>query len=71
MRKPLTEEEAPRLHQIVRELAYSAGIPMPRLYMIPAGQPNAFATGRNPKHAAVAVTRGHHPAAEREPSCAA
>jgi heat shock protein HtpX len=56
--KPLSEEEAPRLYQIVRELAFSAGLPMPRLYMIPADQPNAFATGRNPKHAAVAVTRG-------------
>ena len=52
------EEEAPRLHQIVRELAHSAGLPMPRLYMIPASQPNAFATGRSPKHAAVAVTEG-------------
>ena len=69
--QPLSEEEAPRLHQIVRELAHSAGIPMPRLYMIPADQPNAFATGRSPKHSAVAVTRGHHPAAQREPSCAA
>jgi heat shock protein HtpX len=56
--QPLSEDEAPRLHQIVRELAFSAGIPMPRLYMIPADQPNAFATGRNPKHSAVAVTRG-------------
>jgi heat shock protein HtpX len=56
--QPLSEEEAPRLHQIVRELAFSAGLPMPRLYMIPADQPNAFATGRSPKHAAVAVTRG-------------
>jgi heat shock protein HtpX len=56
--KPLGEEEAPRLHQIVRELAHSAGLPMPRLYMIPASQPNAFATGRSPKHAAVAVTQG-------------
>jgi heat shock protein HtpX len=56
--QPLSEEEAPRLHQIVRELAFSAGIPMPRLYMIPADQPNAFATGRSPKHAAVAVTEG-------------
>ena len=56
--QPLSEEEAPRLHQIVRELAFSAGIPMPRLYMIPADQPNAFATGRSPKHSAVAVTRG-------------
>jgi heat shock protein HtpX len=56
--QPLAEDEEPRLHQIVRELAFSAGIPMPRLYMIPADQPNAFATGRNPKHSAVAVTRG-------------
>jgi heat shock protein HtpX len=56
--QPLSEDEAPRLHQIVRELAFSAGIPMPRLYMIPADQPNAFATGRSPKHSAVAVTRG-------------
>src|SRR4051794_23086922 len=56
--QPLSEEEAPRLHQIVRELAFSAGIPMPRLYMIPQDQPNAFATGRSPKHSAVAVTRG-------------
>jgi heat shock protein HtpX len=56
--QPLSEEEAPRLHQLVRELAHSAGVPMPRLYMIPASQPNAFATGRSPKHSAVAVTQG-------------
>jgi heat shock protein HtpX len=56
--QPLAEEDAPRLHQIVRELAFSANIPMPKLYMIPADQPNAFATGRSPKHSAVAVTRG-------------
>ena len=56
--KPLPEEQAPRLHQIVRELAHSAGLPMPRLYVIREEQPNAFATGRNPKHAAVAVTEG-------------
>ena len=43
---------------MVRELAHSAGIPMPRLYLIPASQPNAFATGRSPKHSAVAVTEG-------------
>jgi heat shock protein HtpX len=56
--KPIDEAEAPRLYQIVRELTTRAGLPMPRLYMIPQDQPNAFATGRNPKHSAVAVTRG-------------
>ena len=56
--QPLSEEEAPRLHAMVRELSHSAGVPMPRLYMIPQDQPNAFATGRSPKHSAVAVTRG-------------
>jgi len=56
--KPIDESEAPRLYQIVRELTTRAGLPMPRLYMIPQDQPNAFATGRNPKHSPVAVTRG-------------
>jgi heat shock protein HtpX len=56
--KPISEAEAPRLYQMVRELCTRADLPMPRLYMIPQDQPNAFATGRNPKHAAVAVTRG-------------
>jgi heat shock protein HtpX len=56
--KPIEESENPRLYQIVRELTTRAGLPMPRLYMIPQDQPNAFATGRNPKHSAVAVTRG-------------
>jgi heat shock protein HtpX len=56
--KPISESEAPRLYQIVRELTTRADLPMPGLYMIPADQPNAFATGRNPKHSAVAVTRG-------------
>ena len=56
--KPISEEEAPRLYQIVRELTTRADLPMPRLYVIPQEQPNAFATGRNPKHSAVAVTEG-------------
>lgn len=56
--KPISESEAPRLYQMMRELCTRADLPMPRMYMIPQDQPNAFATGRNPKHAAVAVTRG-------------
>jgi heat shock protein HtpX len=56
--KPIAESEAPRLYQIVRELCTRANLPMPRLYMIPVDQPNAFATGRSPKKSAVAVTRG-------------
>jgi heat shock protein HtpX len=50
--------EAPQLHQIVEELAREAGIPKPRVYIIPDESPNAFATGRNPEHAAVAATEG-------------
>jgi heat shock protein HtpX len=56
--QPIEESENPRLYQIMRELTTRAGLPMPRLYMIPQDQPNAFATGRNPQHSAVAVTRG-------------
>ena len=56
--KPVSESDAPQLYQMVRELATRAELPMPRLFMIPSEQPNAFATGRNPKHAAVAVTEG-------------
>jgi heat shock protein HtpX len=56
--KPISESEAPGLYQMVRDLTTRADLPMPRLYMIPSEQPNAFATGRNPKHAAVAVTSG-------------
>ncbi|MDX6581474.1 MAG: heat shock protein HtpX [Solirubrobacterales bacterium] len=56
--KPLSEEEAPGIYQMVRELTTRAGLPMPRLFMIPSEQPNAFATGRSPNHAAVAVTSG-------------
>jgi heat shock protein HtpX len=56
--KPISEEEDPRLYQMVRELTTRAGLPMPKLYVIPQEQPNAFATGRNAKHSAVAVTAG-------------
>jgi len=56
--KPVSEEQAPELYAIVRELTAKAGIPMPKIYILPSEQPNAFATGRNPEHAAVAVTRG-------------
>lgn len=52
------EHSAPQLHAMVRELAERAGIPMPRVYVIDEPQPNAFATGRNPHHAAVAATTG-------------
>jgi len=54
----VTEAEQPVLHRIVRELALRGGIPMPKVYIIPQDAPNAFATGRNPQHAAVAVTSG-------------
>jgi heat shock protein HtpX len=56
--KPVSEQEAPALYRIVRELAMSNNMPMPRLYMIPDMQPNAFATGRNEKKAVIAATRG-------------
>jgi heat shock protein HtpX len=56
--KPVTREEAPRLYEIVEDLARRNDMPMPRLYVSPEPQPNAFATGRNPKHAVVAVTEG-------------
>jgi heat shock protein HtpX len=56
--KPVSEDEAPGLYRIVRELTTRADLPMPRLFVIPQEQPNAFATGRTPSHAAVAVTSG-------------
>ena len=56
--KPVTEAEAPVLYRIVRELTASQNMPMPKLYMTPDLQPNAFATGRGPNHAAVACTAG-------------
>jgi Peptidase family M48 len=56
--QPVEEHQAPRLYAIIRELATRAEVPMPRVYLIPSMQPNAFATGRNPKHGVVAVTQG-------------
>jgi len=54
----VSEAEAPELHAIVHRLATAASVPMPKVYILPSDSPNAFATGRNPQHAAVAVTRG-------------
>jgi heat shock protein HtpX len=56
--KPATREELPRAYQIVERLTQKVGIPMPKIYVIPSDSPNAFATGRNPAHASVAVTQG-------------
>jgi heat shock protein HtpX len=56
--QPLPREQAPWLHDMVEELASRAGMPKPRVYLLPIRAPNAFATGRSPKHAAVAVTAG-------------
>jgi heat shock protein HtpX len=56
--KPVTREELPRAYQIVERLTQKIGLPMPKMYVIPTDSPNAFATGRNPSHASVAVTQG-------------
>jgi len=56
--KPVTEQEYPQLYAVVRELTAAKGMPMPRVYLSDMAQPNAFATGRNAHHAAVAVTKG-------------
>jgi heat shock protein HtpX len=56
--KPVTQEQLPNVYAIVQELTQKAGMPMPKLYLSPEMQPNAFATGRSPNHAAVCVTQG-------------
>jgi heat shock protein HtpX len=56
--QPVTREELPRVYTVVERLAARDGITMPKIYVIPTDSPNAFATGRNPNHASVAVTRG-------------
>ena len=56
--QPVSEAEGPELHALVQRLTREAGLPMPKLYVIPNEMPNAFATGRNPQNAAVAVTQG-------------
>jgi heat shock protein HtpX len=56
--RPVTREELPRVYQVVERLTQRIGLPMPKIYVIPSESPNAFATGRNPGHASVAVTQG-------------
>src|SRR5580693_8755517 len=56
--QPVTREQLPRLYAVMERLAAKANIPVPKLYVVPDAAPNAFATGRNPRHASVAVTQG-------------
>jgi heat shock protein HtpX len=56
--QPVTREQLPRVYEVVERLSQRMGIPMPKIYVIPTDSPNAFATGRNPQHASVAVTDG-------------
>jgi heat shock protein HtpX len=56
--RPISREQSPRLYAVMERLAAKANLPVPKLYMIPQAAPNAFATGRNPRHASVAVTQG-------------
>lgn len=56
--QPVTREELPRVYQVVERMTQRVNLPMPKIYVIPSESPNAFATGRNPNHAAVAVTHG-------------
>lgn len=55
--QPLSEQEVPQLYQMLREMTHRANMPMPRLYLIPEMQPNAFATGRDPQHGVVPLRR--------------
>src|SRR3982074_445934 len=56
--QPVTRGQLPRLYEVMERLAAKANLPVPKLYMVPEAAPNAFATGRNPRHASVAVTEG-------------
>jgi heat shock protein HtpX len=56
--QPVTREQLPRVFEVVERMTQRIGLPMPKIYVIPSDSPNAFATGRNPKHASVAVTQG-------------
>lgn len=56
--KPIPENEAPEIFKVIRRLTLKAGLPMPKIFILPMAAPNAFATGRNPQHASVAVTKG-------------
>jgi len=56
--QPASREELPRVYQVVERMTQRQGLPMPKIYVIPTDSPNAFATGRNPSHASIAVTRG-------------
>jgi heat shock protein HtpX len=56
--QPVTREQLPRAYEVVERLTAKEGLPMPKIYVLPTESPNAFATGRNPKHASVAVTHG-------------
>ena len=56
--QPVTREQLPRVYSVVEQMTQRTGLPMPKIYVIPSDSPNAFATGRNPNHASVAVTQG-------------
>src|SRR5205814_6871634 len=56
--QPVTREQLPRVYSVVERMTQRIGLPMPKIYVIPTDSPNAFATGRNPSHASVAVTQG-------------